>query len=69
MFKWAFSLLSGRTTAFCGAFFVMGNVMHAMHRLDAMYITFMSALMGFVVAHSVKEDVFAAKDADRKALP
>ena len=65
MFKWVFSVLSGRTTAFCGAFFVTGNVMHAMHRLDGTYIAFMGALMGFVIGHSVKEDVFTAKDADR----
>ena len=53
--------LYGRTTTFCVAFFAMGNVLHFLHRLDWMYIGFMSTLMGFVVGHSVKEDYFSAK--------
>jgi hypothetical protein len=59
-----FSKLSGRTTAFCSAFFVSGNILHWLHRLDSTYITFMVALLGAVIGHSVKEDLFASKPAD-----
>jgi hypothetical protein len=62
-----FNALSGRTTAFCAAFFVTGNIMHALHRLDGTYITFMTALMGIVTVHSVKEDYFEAQK--KSALP
>jgi hypothetical protein len=51
--------LMGRSTTFCAGFFVTGNVMHYLHRLDGTYITFMGTLLGFVVGHSVKEDYFA----------
>ena len=50
--------LQSRTTLFCLGFFVCGNVLQWQHRLDATYLTFMSALMGFVLTHSVKEDYF-----------
>lgn len=56
MLQKIFSALSGRTTAFSGAFFVTGNVLHWMHRLDATYISYMGVLMGFVIGHSIKED-------------
>jgi hypothetical protein len=49
--------LQGRHTAFAAAFFILGNVMHWFHRLDATYITFMGTLMGFVLGHSVKESM------------
>lgn len=55
LFQW----LSGRTTTFCVLFFVGGNVLHWFHRLDSTYITFMTVLMGFVIGHSIKEDVMA----------
>lgn len=56
MFAKVTGWLQGRTTAFCAAFFVTGNVMHSFHRLDATYITFMGTLLGFVIGHSIKED-------------
>jgi hypothetical protein len=62
MFQKIMCALAGRTTAFCVAFFVTGNVMHALHRLDGTYIAFMGALMGFVLGHSVKEDYFSSGD-------
>lgn len=62
MFQKLMSALAGRTTAFLGAFFVAGNVLHALHRLDTTYITFMATLMGFVLGHSVKEDYFSTPD-------
>lgn len=49
--------LLGRTTAFCVGFFITGNVMHFVHKLDATYISFMTVLMGFVLGHSVKCDI------------
>lgn len=51
----------GRSTFFCLLFFVCGNVLHWFGRLDATYITFMGTLLGFVVGHSIKEDIFAAR--------
>jgi hypothetical protein len=53
--------LSGRHTAAILAFFVTGNVFHYLHRLDGIYINFMTVLMGFILGHSVKEDYFASK--------
>lgn len=57
MLQKVFTALSGRTTAFSGAFFVAGNVLHFFHRLDATYISYMGVLMGFVIGHSIKEDL------------
>lgn len=37
--------------------------MHVLHRLDGTYIGFMTALMGFVIGHSVKEDLMERKRA------
>jgi hypothetical protein len=59
MFQKLTSALAGRTTAFSAAFFLTGNVMHVLHRLDTSYIAFMVALMGIVLGHSVKEDYFS----------
>jgi hypothetical protein len=56
-----FGFLSGRSTAFCVAFFISGNVAHFLHRLDGTYIGFMSALLGAVIGHSIKEDLLGAK--------
>ena len=56
-----FSWLSGRTTTFLVGFFVIGNVSHFIHRLDATYISFMVTFMGLVIGHSVKEDLLTAK--------
>lgn len=53
LFKW----LSGRTTAFCVAFFVTGTGLHLFHRLDGTYISFMVALLTAVIGHSIKEDI------------
>jgi hypothetical protein len=52
-----FNMVKGRTTAFCIGFFVSGNVLQCLHRLDAMYVTFMVALLGAVIGHSIKEDL------------
>lgn len=57
----------GRTTLFAAAFFVTGNVLHWFHRLDGTYITFMGTLLGFILGHSVKEDL--TKPDDPKPTP
>lgn len=60
-----FSFLQGRTTGFCVAFFLSGNLLHWFHRLDGTYITFMTALMGFVLGHSVKEDLLSGDSSQK----
>ena len=67
--KWAsvlpgklIDMARGRTTLFASAFFVMGNALHWFHRLDSTYIGFMSVLMGFILGHSVKEDLVSKPD-------
>lgn len=60
------SYLQGRTTAFLIAFYLSGNVMHWFHRLDANYITYMGVLMGYVLGHSIKEDLHPPDDAGAK---
>lgn len=60
-----FAFLQGRHTSFALGFFVAGNIMHWFHRLDATYIGFMTALMGFVLGHSVQENHFNADSPDK----
>lgn len=61
VFKVITEKLQGRHTAALLAFFISGNVFHYFHRLDSTYITFMTVFMGYVLGHSVKEDIFAGK--------
>lgn len=56
-----FRILQGRSTGFFCAFFITGNVMHWFHRLDGTYVTYMGTLLGAVIGHSVKEDIFTPK--------
>ena len=58
-----FTWLAGRTTSFLAFFTTMGTIMHWFHRLDPTYITFIGVIMGFVLGHSVKEDIQANKQA------
>ncbi len=58
MFKKLFQACQGRHTALVLGFFFSGNFMHWFHRLDATYISYMIALMSFVLGHSIKEDWF-----------
>lgn len=46
----------GRHTTAIFAFFVSGTTFHYFHRLDDTFIHFMTILMGYVLAHSAKED-------------
>ena len=59
MFNKVTNWLKGRTTTFLCGFFVAGHVLQALHKLDATYIAYMTAFMGFVLGHSVKEGIEA----------
>ena len=54
---------TSRTTMFCGGF-SLPVTSHLIHRLDATYITFMATLMGFIVGHSVSENLKPPPKAD-----
>lgn len=64
MFQWAKNLnlrvvtdkLQGKSTMFFVGFFITGNILQYLNKLDATWITFMTALLGYVVGHSFKED-------------
>lgn len=49
----------GRTTAFALGYFVLGNILYFMGKLQPLYITFMLSHMGLVLGHSLKEDYFS----------
>lgn len=53
IFKW----LQGRTTTFCLLFFVTGNILQLIHRLDFVYVGYMTALLSAVIGHSIKQDL------------
>jgi len=57
-----FKKLQGRTSGFLLAFFVVGHVLAFAHQLTGTYIAFMSAFMGFVLGHSIKEDLNGKDD-------
>ena len=59
MLQKVFAFVGGRSTGFLGSFFIVGNVLHYLHRLDGTYIGFMTALLGFVIGHSIKEDLLS----------
>ena len=49
--------LQGRTTTFLLLFFVVGNVLQFLGKLNLTYVTFFTAFMGAVIGHSLKEDI------------
>lgn len=49
--------LQGRHTAAAAVFSFVGTILHFYHRLDSSYIQFVGMMMGFIFAHSLKEDV------------
>ena len=53
-----FAATQGRTTAFLILFFIAGNVMAWFDKLSDTYILFMATLLGAVIGHSVKCDIF-----------
>ena len=62
MLKKMFNWLQGRSTGFFLGFFAIGNVLHLLHRLDNTYIAWMSALLTFIVGHSIKESLVDDKN-------
>jgi hypothetical protein len=64
MLKKLFAWAQGRTTAFALMFFISGTTMAWFHRLDATYVAFCGTLMGAVIGHSIKEDIFDSKKPD-----
>jgi hypothetical protein len=54
-----FTWLAGRTTTFLAFFTLTGFGLHLFHRLDGTYLGFIGVIMGFVLGHSVKEDIQA----------
>ena len=52
--KWA----NGRHTLFALFFTVMGTTLAWFHRLDPSYVMLVTAIQGWVFAHSYKEDKF-----------
>jgi hypothetical protein len=66
MLQKLFNWLQGRTTAYIIGFFVMGNILQWVHKLDQTYIMFMGTLLGAAIGHSFKDDKHeqAMKDKD-----
>ena len=57
MLQKIFNWLHGRTTAFCLLFFVAGNAIHLMGKLNMVYVAYMGTLLSAVVGHSIKESM------------
>lgn len=64
-----FNALQGRTTTFLAFFTIMGTVMHWFHRLDGVYIGFVTVIMGYVLAKSVQDDLKDVKDKSMAPQP
>lgn len=59
MFKKIYDAVGGRTTMFLVFFAIVGTGFRWVNKLDATFISFFCAHMGFVLGHSYKEDVAA----------
>ena len=66
MIKKILTWSQGRHTAFAVFFAGMGTILAWFHRLDGTYIGLVTALQGYVMLHSVKEDYFKKDDPDDK---
>ncbi len=58
MFSKLFNYCAGRHTAFALFFTIMGTTLAWFHRLDPSYVMLVTAIQGWVFAHSLKEDKF-----------
>lgn len=56
------AVVQGKTTGFFIAFFISGNILQWLHRLDANYTSFMAVLLSAIIGHSVKDDIFNKPD-------
>jgi hypothetical protein len=54
----------GRTTTFAAFFALFGSILAWFSRLTPTYIALVTALQGYVVVHSIKEDYFDKKKED-----
>lgn len=61
MFQKVVRYVLGRHTLFALFFAIFGSVLQWYHRLDGNFIALITAVQGFVFAHSAKEDYFASK--------
>jgi hypothetical protein len=61
MFQKIFTWANGRSTAFAAFFTCFGSLLAWFNKLTPTYIALVTAIQGYVVLHSVKEDYFAKK--------
>jgi len=64
MFQRLIKFCAGRHTAFAIWFASMGTLLAWFHRLDGSYVGLVTALQGYVMLHSAKEDYFKKDDHD-----
>lgn len=57
-----FAWTQGRHTFFALFFTIAGTALAAVHRLEMPYVALISAVQGFVLIHSAKEDYFKKED-------
>jgi hypothetical protein len=58
VFQWA----QGRHTTFAVYFALAGTVLQVFHKLDGNFIALITAVQGFVFAHSYQENKFAVQN-------
>jgi hypothetical protein len=61
MFQKIFTWANGRSTAFAAFFTGFGSLLAWFNKLTPTYIALVTAIQGYVVLHSVKEDYFSKK--------
>ena len=65
LIKKVLSLSQGRSTFFALFFMVFGSLLAWFGKLTMTYVSLATALQGYVVIHSVKDDYFAKKDDEK----
>lgn len=65
-FKTAVTWAQGRHTLFAIYFAGAGTILQCFHKLDGNFIALITAVQGFVFAHSWKEDHFDSKQGESK---
>lgn len=68
MIKKIFDWANGRSTAFAAFFTGFGSLLAWYNKLTPTYVALVTAVQGYVVLHSVKEDFFAKKDDCKEEL-
>lgn len=67
MIKKVLTWTQGRSTAFATFFTGFGSLLAWYGKLTPTYVALITAIQGYVVLHSVKEDIFPQKKDDEKA--